>query len=374
MENTSPLYQWHVDAGAKMADFGGWDMPIEYPKVMVGEQAGGVLAEHAAVRERVGLFDVSHLGKISIKGEGAIDFLNSIVANDLTKISNGGSQYNLLCDEKGGVIDDLIVYRKADNDLFLIPNAANCAAVFEVIGRAAPAGIEVKNIHKSFGVLAVQGPKAEQLMKNIGVKLNLNYTEFTELVIPGHENLGHIIFCRTGYTGEFGYEVVPLWESTRAVWEILVNAATALEGRVCGLGSRDTLRTEMAYPLHGHELSLEITPLEASANWAIALDKETFHGQSALKAQKAAGLKRRLRGLKSLDRGIPRAGMTVMDAQGNPVGEVTSGTFSPTLKNGIALALVSTTVAIGDQLAIDVRGRSSLVEVVKTPFVESHVR
>lgn len=374
MENTSPLYEWHVNAGAKMADFGGWDMPIEYPKVMVGEQAGGVLAEHTAVRERVGLFDVSHLGKISIKGAGAVDFLNGIVTNDLTKISDGGSQYNLLCNEHGGVIDDLIVYRKADDNLFLIPNAANCAAVFEEIAKAAPATIEVKNIHKSFGVLAVQGPRVQQLMKNIGINLDLDYTEFIEQVIPKHENLGPVIFCRTGYTGEFGYEVVPQWDSTLEVWKILVAAAGELGGRVCGLGARDTLRTEMAYPLHGHELSLDITPLEASANWAIALDKSAFHGQAALQTQKSAGLKRRLRGLKSLDRGIPRAGMAVMNADGTPVGEVTSGTFSPTLKNGIALALISTSVAIGDQLTIDVRGRTSLVEVVKTPFVESHVR
>jgi len=374
MENTSPLYEWHVNAGAKMADFGGWDMPIEYPKVMVGEQAGGVLAEHTAVRERVGLFDVSHLGKISIKGTGAVDFLNGIVTNDLTKISDGGSQYNLLCNEQGGVIDDLIVYRKADDNLFLIPNAANCADVFEEIAKTAPATIEVKNIHKSFGVLAVQGPHAEQLMTNIGVNLKLDYTEFIEQIIPNHENLGPVIFCRTGYTGEFGFEVVPQWNSTLEVWKILVAAAGELGGRVCGLGARDTLRTEMAYPLHGHELSLDITPLEASANWAIALDKLTFHGQAALQTHKSAGLKRRLRGLKSLDRGIPRAGMAVMSADGTPVGEVTSGTFSPTLKNGIALALVSTSVAIGDQLTIDVRGRSSLVEVVKTPFVESHVR
>jgi aminomethyltransferase len=374
MENTSPLYKWHVEAGAKMADFGGWDMPIEYPKVMVGEQAGGVLAEHAAVREKVGIFDVSHLGKISIKGEGAVDFLNGIVTNDLAKIPNGTSQYNLLCDDKGGVIDDLIVYRKADNDLFLIPNAANCAAVFDVLSSTAPSGIEVVNIHKSFGVLALQGPLSQEVMKRLGLNLDLDYTEFAEHLIPGHENLGTVIFCRTGYTGELGYELVPSWGSSLAVWELLNREATALGGRVCGLGSRDTLRTEMAYPLHGHELSLEITPLEASASWAIALNKAQFHGKSALLAQKASGLKRRLRGLKALDRGIPRAGMEVKSPQGEVVGVVTSGTFSPTLKNGIGLALLSTSVAVGDQLTIDVRGRISNVEVVKTPFVASNVR
>ena len=374
MENTSPLYQWHVDAGAKMADFGGWDMPIEYPKVMVGEQAGGVLAEHAAVREAVGIFDVSHLGKISIEGTGAVEFLNAIVTNDLSKISSGSSQYNLLCNDLGGVIDDLIVYRKADDDLFLIPNAANCADVFEVIKSAAPSHIEVKNIHKEFGVLALQGPRAGDVIKSLGLDINLDYTEFTEETIPGHDELGTVIICRTGYTGEFGYEVVPQWSATLPLWNLLNEKASSFGGRVCGLGARDTLRTEMAYPLHGHELSLSITPLEASASWAIALDKQTFHGQDALKSQKATGLQRRLRGLKALDRGIPRAGMQVMNSTGDVVGEVTSGTFSPTLKNGIGLALLSLSVAVGDKLTIDVRGRISEVEVVKTPFVDSHVR
>jgi len=374
MENTSPLYKWHVDAGAKMADFGGWDMPIEYPKVMVGEQAGGVLAEHAAVRERVGIFDVSHLGKIGITGPGAIDFLNGIVTNDLSKISNGSSQYNLLCNEKGGVIDDLIVYRKSEEDLFLIPNAANCLAVFDVISKAAPSGIAVVNIHKSFGVLAVQGPLSGKVMESLGLDLSLDYTEFTVATLPEYQALGRIIVCRTGYTGEFGYELVPAWSSTLALWELLVEKITELGGRVCGLGSRDTLRTEMAYPLHGHELSLEITPLEASANWAIALEKSGFNGKESLINLKRDGLSRRLRGLKSKDRGIPRAGMNVMTGDGKVVGIVTSGTFSPTLKQGIALALISTDISIGDELTIDVRGRVSNVEVVKTPFVESHVR
>ena len=374
MENTSPLYQWHVDAGAKMADFGGWDMPIEYPKVMVGEQAGGVLAEHTSVRERVGIFDVSHLGKIGITGPGAIDFLNGIVTNDLSKISNGSSQYNLLCNEKGGVIDDLIVYRKSEEDLFLIPNAANCSAVLDVISKAAPSGIAVVNIHKSFGVLAVQGPLSGKVMESLGLDLNLDYTEFTVATLPDYQALGQIIVCRTGYTGEFGYELVPAWSSTLALWELLVEKITELGGRVCGLGSRDTLRTEMAYPLHGHELSLEITPLEASANWAIALEKSGFNGKESLINLKRDGLSRRLRGLKSKDRGIPRAGMNVMTGDGKVVGIVTSGTFSPTLKQGIALALISTDISIGDELTIDVRGRVSNVEVVKTPFVESHVR
>ena len=374
MENKSPLYDWHVGAGAKLADFGGWDMPIEYPKFEVNGSAGGVIAEHTAVRETVGIFDVSHLGKLEIRGTGAVDFLNTIITNDLSRVGNGSAQYTLLCDENGGVIDDLIVYRKADDNLFLVPNAANCAAVSEAISKAAPAGITVTNRHKHYGVIAVQGPKTVQILESLGISLDLDYMEFTTVTIPGHENLGEIIVCRTGYTGEYGYEIIPTWDKTVEVWELLLVQAKLAGGRVCGLGARDTLRTEMGYPLHGHELSLEITPLEASASWAIVMTKPTFHGKTALERQKSEGLKRRLRGLKALDRGIPRAGMSVLDETGNQVGTVTSGTFSPTLKCGIALALITPSIPVGSKLTIDIRGRKSEVEVVTPPFVPSHVR
>jgi aminomethyltransferase len=232
----------------------------------------------------------------------------------------------------------------------------------------------VKNVHKSYGVIALQGPKTHEVVDALGLKLNLDYMEFTTTTIPGHEDLGDVIICRTGYTGEFGYELIPQWEKTEKLWELLLVQAKLQGGRVCGLGSRDTLRTEMGYPLHGHELSLSITPLEASASWALVMTKPAFHGREALVAQKAAGLSRRVRGLKSLDRGIPRAGMSVLDGDGNVVGEVTSGTFSPTLKVGIALALVKPDLGVGTHLKIDVRGRMSEVEVVTPPFVPSHVR
>ena len=369
----SPLYDWHQSQNAKLADFGGWDMPIEYAAGVNGA-TGGTLAEHAAVRERVGIFDVSHLGKISVKGSGAKAFVNTLITNDLNKIDSGSAQYNLFCNASGGVIDDLIVYEYSPDELFLIPNAANCASVFDVIKDKAPVGIEVKNIHQEFAVLAVQGPLSGKVMENLGLVLDLDYMAFTKTNIPGHQDLGEVIICRTGYTGEFGYELLPSWQSATKVWDLLVDQMIKLDGRVCGLGARDTLRTEMGYPLHGHELSLDISPVEASANWAVALEKENFEGKAALVAQKSVGPKRVLRAIKCSDRGIPRAGMGVQDQSGRVIGEVTSGTFSPTLRIGIALALIEPEFKVGSKVAIDVRGRISSAEIVKPPFVESKVR
>lgn len=377
MENAaleSPLYQWHINAGAKMADFGGWQMPIEYGKEIGALSAGGVIAEHTAVRTSVGIFDVSHLGKIEIKGEGALTFLNKIITNDLNKIGNTNAQYNLLCDESGGVIDDLIVYRYSDDHLFLIPNAANCASVYDVLVAANKQGLEITNAHKSYGVLAVQGPKSAAFLKELGIEVDLDYMAFTEITIAGKEALGKVIICRTGYTGEFGYELLPAWNSATQLWEYMFQALGKFDGRVCGLGSRDTLRTEMGYPLHGHELSLEITPLQASAGWAVALSKSEFHGKNALVGEKEKGIGRILRGLLSQDRGIPRAGMNVLDGNDQVVGIITSGTFSPTLKAGIGLALIKPDIPIGSALKIDIRGRTSDVLVSKPPFVPSHVR
>jgi aminomethyltransferase len=377
MDMKSPLFDWHLAQGAKLADFGGWDMPIEYPQGTRADLPGGVLMEHAAVREKVGIFDVSHLGKMSVVGPGAKDFVNSILTNDLAKISAGSAQYNLICNEDGKVLDDLIVYEKSPNDIFIIPNAANCQSVFEVFRDRAPNEIVVTNLHQEFAVLAVQGPQAAEVLTDLGISVSLDYMAFTELVIPGHEDLGSVIICRTGYSGEFGFELLPSWQSAPALWKLLVASVEARGGRVCGLGSRDTLRTEMGYPLHGHELSLDISALQGGASWAIALDKATFIGKEALVSEKARGVERASRALLCSDRGIPRAGMAVQNLKGDVIGEVTSGTFSPNLKTGIALALIKPEYKSGsdyDQVMIDVRGRLTPATVVKLPFVASHVR
>lgn len=346
-----------------MADFGGWLMPIEYP-------GAGVLAEHAAVRERVGLFDVSHLGKASVRGEGALEFLNSQFTNDLNRISDSEAQYTMFCREDGGVIDDLIVYRKSAEDFFLIPNASNTSEVVRILVASAPAGITIENLHEDYGVFALQGPKAKDVLTSLGVVTDIDYMSFQEVFIDGEP----VLLCRTGYTGEYGFEIVPSSTSAESIWRSLVEAMVPFDGLICGLGARDTLRTEMGYPLHGHELSLNITPVQADALWAVGWKKERFAGSSALQSERANGATRVLRGLASLDRGIPRAGMVVKNAEGVAIGEVTSGTFSPTLKHGIALALVAPNLAIGDSVVIDIRGRDCLAQVVALPMVASHVR
>ena len=359
----SPLADKHHALNAKMADFGGWLMPIEYP-------GAGVLAEHAAVRERVGIFDVSHLGKVSVKGDGALEFLNSIFTNDLNRIHDGQAQYTLHCNSSGGVIDDLIVYRNSPTDLFLIPNAANTSSVVAALLETAPSGISIVNLHEKFAVIAVQGPKSKEVIKSLGLNPEMDYMAFEHVEISGRS----AILCRTGYTGEHGYEILPSWEGASAVWDSLVAAMAPFDGLVCGLGARDTLRTEMGYPLHGHELTLEITPVQASASWAIGWEKPSFSGSAALLKQRESGKNTKLRALVSQDRGIPRAGMLVKNSKGEIVGEVTSGTFSPSLKKGIALALVNPEYKVGDELIVDVRGRESIALISKLPLVTSNVR
>ena len=356
----SPLDAKHKALGAKMADFGGWEMPIEYP-------GGGVLSEHDAVRNRVGIFDVSHLGKISIKGSGAKDYVNSILTNDLDLIKDGEAQYNLLCNDNGGVIDDIIAYRNSVDDIFLVPNAANCSKVFAVLTKNAPADLKIVNQHEDYGVIAVQGPRSKTLLESLGIKLDIDYMSFTHGIIDGCS----VIVCRTGYSGEHGYEVLPKWNEAPKVWDAIVSKLG--DGLVCGLGARDTLRTEMGYPLHGQELSESITGTVGGAKWAIAFHKPHFHGEKALRAENEAGAPRRLRGIKLLDRGIPRGHMSIL-VDGQVVGETTSGTFSPSMKVGIALGLVDTKYKIGDKVTIDVRGRQLAGEIVKIPMVEPHVK
>jgi aminomethyltransferase len=303
-------------------------------------------------------------------GQGALDFLNQCLTNDLNKIEDGSAQYTLLCTPNGGVVDDLIAYRNSASDFFLVPNASNTTDVVKVLQEQAPAGIEVTNLHNEFAVLAIQGPLAPQVLAQLGIKTDIDYMAFTHVSISGAD----VIVCRTGYTGELGYELLPKVADASRVWDAITEVIAPMGGLVCGLGARDTLRTEMGYPLHGHELSLEISPIEASAGWAVGWKKDSFIGSEILKGQREGGATRKSFAIKSLDRGIPRAGMLVKNLNGETVGEITSGTFSPSLKIGIGLALLKSDIEIGQTLVIDVRGRDSQCEVVKLPFVTSHVR
>jgi aminomethyltransferase len=360
----SPLHERHAALGAKFAEFSGWEMPLEYR---------GVVAEHTAVRTAVGVFDVSHLGKATVKGPGAAAYVNSCLTNDLRKIAPGQAQYTMCCAEDGGVVDDLIAYLYADDDVFLIPNAANTAEVVRRLAAQAPDGVVVTNTHDDFAILAVQGPKSDEVLQAIGLPVGHDYMSFVVAEFSGTP----VVVCRTGYTGERGYELVLPNEAAVALFDALLAAGEQYGVLPAGLGARDTLRTEMGYPLHGQDISLEISPVQARSGWAVGWKKETFWGDQALRAEKEAGPTRVLRGLLAVGRGIPRPHMTVnsaADPAGTTLGEVTSGTFSPTLKKGIALALLDTGVNEGDQVTVDIRGRQEAFEVVKPPFVTPSVR
>jgi aminomethyltransferase len=361
----SPLHARQVALGAKFAAFGGWSMPLEYA-------GGGVLAEHAAVREAVGVFDVSHLGKARVTGPGAAEFVNACLSNDLGKIKPGQAQYTLCCDDPtGGVVDDLIAYRYADDHVFLIPNAANTAEVVRRLAAAAPPPVTVVDEHEQFAVLAVQGPRSAEVLGALDLPASHPYMSFQPTSFGGAD----LTVCRTGYTGEHGYELVVPSAHAEAVWDAVLEAGQPYGIRPCGLGARDTLRTEMGYPLHGQDLSLEITPVQARSGWAVGWSKPAFWGRDALLAEKAAGPRRLLWGLEAVDRAIPRPHMTVHSGD-DLVGEVTSGTFSPTKKVGIALALLDTAagLAAGSLVEVDIRGRRAAMRVVKPPFVTPSVR
>jgi aminomethyltransferase len=358
----SPLHDRHAALGAKFAEFGGWEMPLEYP--------AGVLKEHAAVRSTVGLFDVSHLGKLVVRGEGAAAFVNGCLTNDLGRIGSGKAQYTLCCDDAtGGVVDDLIVYHVADDHLLLVPNAANSAEVMRRLVADAPAGVTVTDHHEDDVVLAVQGSDSDAVLEAVGLPTGHDYMSFVEAPYDGHD----VVVCRTGYTGERGYELIAANAVAGSLWDALMQAGQAHEMLPCGLGARDTLRLEMGYPLHGQDLSPEITPNQARVGWAVGWKKDAFWGKDALVAEKEAGVAVQLRGLVAQGRGIPRPQMEVRLGD-RPVGRVTSGTFSPTLRKGIALALLDREVEEGAEVSVDVRGRAETFVVTRPPFVETGVR
>ncbi len=362
----TPLSSRHLAAGAKMADFGGWSMPIEYVSVV---------AEHNAVRNSVGIFDVSHMGKVRVHGDGAAAALNAVLANDLDRISDGQAQYSLLCNEQGGVIDDLIVYRWGADELFIIPNAANAQRVVATLRQSVPSTVTIDDMHHTHGIIAVQGPKSDAVLDDLGLPTDHDYMTMVASTFAGEP----VVVCRTGYTGEHGYELVLPNATLSQAWDSLIERSAQFELQPAGLGARDTLRTEMGYPLHGQDITEQITPVQAGLSWAVGWGKPAFAGREALLQERSAGPSRRLRGLRSLDRGIPRAHMQVYAASdaamsGSPVGEITSGTFSPTLRQGIGLALLDPTIDFGAEVVVDVRGRPSLFEVVKPPFVQPSTR
>jgi aminomethyltransferase len=359
----SPLHERHVAAGAKFAAFSGWSMPVEYA-------GAGVLAEHAAVRNAVGIFDVSHLGKATVAGTRAADFVNRCLTADLGKIGPGQAQYTLICNEDGGVVDDMIAYLKSPEEVFLIPNAANCERVVALLANTAPTGVTVTNQHRDFAVLAVQGTLSDEVLAGTGMPTGHDYMTF----VGAQFQETPVTVCRTGYTGERGYELVVAANAAIALWDAVLTAGEPYGLQPAGLGARDTLRTEMGYPLHGQDISPNITPVQARLGWAVGWKKESFFGAEALRAEKQAGPKRLLRGLRATGRGIPRPGMIVRAPDGREVGSVTSGTFSPTLKIGIALALIEAGLGEDDVVTVDIRSRQEPFVITKPPFVTPGVR
>jgi len=357
----TPLYESHRRAGARMVDFAGWQMPVQYE---------GVRQEHVAVRTGAGLFDVSHMGQVETRGPRAAPFLRHLLTNDIDKVGPGGAQYSLLCREDGGVLDDLFTYRfpaageaGAPEERFLtVVNASNAQSDFEWFARQAGewGGVEVADRSADYAMLALQGPRALALFEPHleGADLPARF-RFAKGAVAGAPAL----ICRTGYTGEDGVELLLRPEDSERVWEILLNDGA----RPAGLGARDTLRIEVCYPLYGNDISTERTPIEAGLGWACALDKD-FIGAERLREQKANGTDEKLVPLKFTDPGIPRQGCTIVrDAE--VVGGVTSGTLSPCLGVGIGMGYVRAGLAEpGTEIEVDVRGKHRRARVESKPL------
>lgn len=359
---SSPLEEEQRALGAKLGPFAGWLMPIEY---------AGVLSEHRAVRERVGLFDLTHLGKVDVMGPGALGMLQRVVTGDLSRAGVGDALYNLVLNDRGGVVEDLIVYRLEPDRYFVVPNAANAVRVLRMLEEEEATGPLHLVFHQDWCFLAVQGPRSVELVAGMfPVASELGFMRCAETGFRRRP----LILTRSGYTGEVGFELFTYQDVAADLWHALLDAGRPSGIEPCGLGARDVLRLEMGYPLYGQDLSEDRTALEAGLSWTVAFDKGGFRGREALLAQREAGLPSRLRGLVMDERRhIPRARYPVLSGD-DRVGEVTSGTFSPTLQRGIALAYLPPTFEPGAQVEVDVRGRRGTARVVKTPFVERSPR
>jgi aminomethyltransferase len=353
----TPLYDAHVKAGARMVEFAGFDMPVQYK---------GVLEEHAAVRSDVGIFDVSHMGEVTLEGPRALEAAQGLVTNDLSKCKDGQAQYSALCNEKGGVIDDIIVYRFSPGRLFVCVNASGREKDFEWMRDRAGRDVAVGQRSDDWAQIAVQGPNAPKLVDSLCEPrvLDLGYYHFREATVAGVRGC---IVARTGYTGEDGFEVFVPPSGARKLWDTLVERGAV----PCGLGARDSLRLEVAYRLYGNDMDEEHTPLEAGLGWIVKLDKKGgFVGSEALIRQKQQGLSRKLVGFKLTGKGIARHGYPTLK-EGKRVGEVTSGTMSPVLKEPIGLAYVPAALSKeGSAFEVEIRGKPVPAQVVKTPFVE----
>jgi aminomethyltransferase len=356
----TPLYEVYKEYGGKTIDFGGWELPVQFSSIK---------EEHEAVRTKAGLFDVSHMGEVEVKGPDSLNYLQKMLTNDISKIKNGSAQYTAMCYENGGTVDDLLVYKIEDNHYLLVVNASNIDKDYKWLEDHLDGDVSIENLSEKMAQLALQGPLAQKVLQKLAGNRDLSeigFFKFQQEVTLGGKNA---LVSRTGYTGEDGFEIYCDSSVGAELWKAILSAGEE-EGVVpCGLGARDTLRFEATLALYGQELSPDISPLEAGIGFAVKLNKEAdFIGKEALKQQKEKGAARKLVGIEMIDRGIPRHGYPVYKGE-ELIGEVTTGTQSPSLKKNIGLVLIKTEHAgLESEIEVEIRGKRLKAIVVPTPF------
>ena len=356
----TPLYPIYKNWGAKTIDFGGWELPVQF---------SGIKKEHEAVRTKAGLFDVSHMGEILVSGPDSEEYLQKMLSNDLSKLKINKAQYTILCNEQGGTIDDLLVYKLTDTSFLLVVNAANTDKDFEWLKKHQSGEVTVENISSSYAQLALQGPLAQRILQKLVKNEDLDNIKFFSFKQDVQIGDVQALVSRSGYTGEDGFEIYCKQEDAIYIWENILTVGES-EGVVpCGLGARDTLRFEAGLPLYGQELSENISPIEAGLQFAVKVNKEQeFIGKSALQEQITNGPKRKVVGIEMIERGIPRTGYKVLK-DGQEIGYVTTGTQSPTLQKSIGMALIDSNFAeVGTELEVEIRNKSVKGKIIPTPF------
>ena len=356
----TPLFEVYKEYGGKTIDFGGWELPVQFSSIK---------EEHEAVRTKAGLFDVSHMGEVEVKGKDSLPFLQKMMTNDISKIKNGSAQYTAMCYENGGTVDDLLVYKMEEHHYLLVVNASNIEKDYKWLEDHVEGDVILDNLSEKTAQLALQGPLAEQVLQKLAGNTDLSQIGFFKFQQEVILNNKKALVSRTGYTGEDGFEVYCDAADAVDLWKAILKAGEQDGVLPCGLGARDTLRFESVLALYGQELSPEITPLEAGIAFAVKLNKEAdFIGKEALRKQKETGLTRKLAGIEMIDRGIPRHGYPVYKGE-ELIGEVTTGTQSPTLKRNIGLALIKTEYAgLESKVEVEIRGKRLKASVVPTPF------
>lgn len=357
----TPLFKYYKENNVKLMDFGGWALPVQF---------SSIIDEHKSVRICAGLFDVSHMGEILVKGKNSEVFLDYILTNDVSKITVGQAQYNALVNEKGGTIDDLIIFKLDEKEYLVTPNASNSDKVFQWMGKHLTEDVVLENRSEDIGLLALQGPHAEKILQKLtNVDLNklkpFHFIQHVEL-----KGLAPVLISRTGYTGEDGFELYLKAEETEKLWYLLLEVGLDEGLQPCGLGARDTLRLEASLSLYGNELSDEISPLQGGIGFAVKIKKEAdFIGKTALTAQLEKGVDKRIKGLELVGKGIARYGYKVFDEAGLEIGLITSGTKGPTVGKSIALALLTANKSeVGTKVKIEIRNKLVDALVVQTPF------